>query len=327
MDSTPRSGSLDRALTAARRAVDIAPSNHLAYQALAVAHFFRKETAACRNACERALALNPLDGSNEAIFLITFMGEWDRGTTLIRRAMELNPHHPGWYRLILAMDAYHRRDYRAAVTETVKANVPGVFWTNVVLAGAYGQLGDMDDARQAVRDLLAQQADFAASAEETIDKWFDRDRAAHTIDGLRKAGLFARDQRPADSDAARAAAGFWIVVRPFKFTGSHPDVAALAEGLSEEIVTGLSRFSYLKVVAGGAAQEAVPRYARREPAAGRISAAPHGTTGGRHDGCAPLGRDLQQGAQSASSVRGAGRPRSACGVRPLRTRTASSRIR
>ena len=98
-----RPGSLDRALTAARRAVDIAPSNHLAHQALARAHFFRKEMAACRNACERALALNPLDGSNEAIFLITFMGEWDRGTALIRRAMELNPHHPGWYRLVLGV--------------------------------------------------------------------------------------------------------------------------------------------------------------------------------------------------------------------------------
>ena len=254
-------GSLDRALSAARRAVDIAPSNHLAYQALAVAHFFRKEMAACRNACERALALNPLDGSNEAIFLITFMGDWERGTTLIRRAMELNPHHPGWYRLVLAIDEYRKGAYRAAIDEVVKANVPGVFWTNVVLAPAYGQLGEMVQARQAVRDLLAQKADFVASAEEFVEKWFDRDLGAHCLDGLRKAGLFEREQRPADSGAAGAAAGFWIVVRPFKYAGSQTDVAALADGLSEEIVTGLSRFSYLKVVASGAAQqEAVARY-------------------------------------------------------------------
>jgi len=76
-----------------------------------------------------------------------------------------------------------------------------------------------------------------------------------------KAGLFEGDQRPGDSGAARAAAGFWIVVRPFKYTGTDADVAALADGLSEEIVTGLSRFSYLKVVARGAAhQEAAARY-------------------------------------------------------------------
>ena len=86
-------GSLERALAAARRAVDIAPTNQLAQQALAVVLFFRKETAGCLSAAERAIALNPLDTSNEAMFLIAFTGDWDRGCALIRRAMELNPHH------------------------------------------------------------------------------------------------------------------------------------------------------------------------------------------------------------------------------------------
>ena len=38
---------------------------------------------------------------------------------------------------------------------------------------------------------------------------------------------------------------------PFKPQGASPDLAALADGLSEEIVTGLSRFSYLRVIARG----------------------------------------------------------------------------
>ena len=38
---------------------------------------------------------------------------------------------------------------------------------------------------------------------------------------------------------------------PFKHTGSNADVTALAEGLRDEIVTGLSRFSYLRVSALG----------------------------------------------------------------------------
>ena len=103
-DFNPRPGSLDRALVAARRAVDLAPSNHLALQALGVVLFFRKDVAGCLHAAERAIALNPLDGSNEAIFLITFAGDWDRGCALIERAMELNPHHPGWYRLMFSFN-------------------------------------------------------------------------------------------------------------------------------------------------------------------------------------------------------------------------------
>jgi adenylate cyclase len=38
-------------------------------------------------------------------------------------------------------------------------------------------------------------------------------------------------------------------VLPFKYSGANADLAALAEGLSDEIVTGLSRFSYLRVIA------------------------------------------------------------------------------
>ena len=52
---------------------------------------------------------------------------------------------------------------------------------------------------------------------------------------------FRRGDRPDE--------GFWVAVLPFKYSGSNSDLTALAEGLTEEIVTGLSRFSYLKVIA------------------------------------------------------------------------------
>jgi TolB-like protein/cytochrome c-type biogenesis protein CcmH/NrfG len=250
-----RPGSLDRALAAARRAVDLAPSNHLALQALGVALFFRKEIAGCLNAAERALALNPLDGSNEAIFLVTFTGDWDRGCALIERAMELNPHHPGWYRLMFSFNEYRKANYRAAVDEAVKANVPGFFWTNVMLSAAHAQLGELEAARNAVRDLLAQKEDFAKSAREAIGKWLDPQLTAHLIEGMRKAGLEidaptvnSASPSTGSGQGPRADEGFWVAVLPFKYTGANADLTALAEGLSEEIVTGLSRFSYLRVI-------------------------------------------------------------------------------
>ena len=51
------------------------------------------------------------------------------------------------------------------------------------------------------------------------------------------------------SGAVRAEEGFWVAVLPFKYSGSNADVTALADGLTEDIVTGLSRFSYLRVIA------------------------------------------------------------------------------
>jgi adenylate cyclase len=195
-----RPGSLERALAAARRAVDIGPSNPLAQQALAVVLFFRRQTAACLSAAERAMALNPLDGSNEAMFLITFTGHWERGCALIRRAMELNPHHPRWYGLVFAINEYRMGNYQAAVDEVVKANAPDVFWTHWLLAAAYGQLGDFEAAGHALSDLRAQKEDIAQAVGQLLGKWFDPQLDEHMVEGLRKAGL---EMAPANAAATR----------------------------------------------------------------------------------------------------------------------------
>jgi TolB-like protein len=54
-----------------------------------------------------------------------------------------------------------------------------------------------------------------------------------------------------DSGASRVEEGFRIAVLPFRYTGGNADLTSLAEGLTEEIVTGLARFSYLRVIAHG----------------------------------------------------------------------------
>ncbi|MGE3436466.1 MAG: protein kinase [Blastocatellales bacterium] len=55
----------------------------------------------------------------------------------------------------------------------------------------------------------------------------------------------------ATSQTSKSDEGFWVAVLPFKYRGANADLEALAEGLSEDIVTGLSRFSYLRVIARG----------------------------------------------------------------------------
>jgi TolB-like protein len=186
-----RPDSLGRALAAARRAVEAAPSNHLAYHALAATLFFRRELPAFRNAADRAVALNPMDGFTMAYlgFLIAYAGDWERGCALAEQARGLNPHHPGWYWFPSVLDAYRRSDYRGALDFALKVNMPGFWRTNVALAAAYGQLGELEAARNAVQQLLAVRPDFAVLAREELGKWWDAELVEHLIEGLRKAGL------------------------------------------------------------------------------------------------------------------------------------------
>jgi TolB-like protein len=253
----PQPDPLGRALAAARRAVEAAPSNNLAHYALASTLFFRKDIPAFRSAAERAIELNRMDASVAAFIgnLIAYAGDWERGCAVVESAMQLNPRHPGWYWFASFNDAYRRRDYHGALGFALKINQPGNFYTHAVIAAAYGQLGMREAARKALQELLAIRPDFARTAREEFGRWFDDlPFIEHQLDGLRKAGLeIAPEEEPAktESGATRADEGFWVAVLPFRSSGPAADLTALAEGLTEDIVTGLSRFSYLRVIARG----------------------------------------------------------------------------
>ena len=209
----PQPDPLGRALAAARRAVEAAPSNNLAHYALASTLFFQKDFLAFRSAAERAIELNRMDASVAAYIgnLIAYSGDWERGCAVVESAMQLNPRHPGWYWFASFNDAYRRRDYRGALGFALKINLPGNFYTHAVIAAAYGQLGMREEARKALQELLAIRPDFAKTAREEFGRWFhDLAFVEHQLDGLRKAGLeiapeeeSAASRRPATFPAPR----------------------------------------------------------------------------------------------------------------------------
>ncbi len=254
---------LGRAISAAQRAVDLAPTNALGYFALATSLFFRKEKLEFRVAAERAIALNPMDGSTTAFLglLMAASGDWDHGCELVESAMQLNPRHPGWFYIAIFANAYRKGKYAEALEAVLRMNTPGYFHAHAARAATLGQLGQHDAAQKAVRDLLALRPDFATVVRQEYGKWYDFEQVEHLVDGLRKAGLEIAPEEGAattaadrvhsasDSGAVRAEEGFWVAVLPFKYSGSNADLTALADGLTEDIVTGLSRFSYLRVIA------------------------------------------------------------------------------
>src|SRR5580765_7668158 len=222
--------SLGRALRAARTAVEAAPLNSLPYYALAQALFFQREIPAFRVAAERAVSLNPMDGATAAFMglLIAYAGDWERGCALSDKGSQLNLNHPGWYRYTAWHDAYRKKDYRKALDIALRLNAPQNYYTQAVLAICYAQLDRMEEARKALRDMLALKPNYAEVARELHGRWIDPDLVEQLMDGLRKAGLEIGDKAGAsaavkvpDSGAVRANEGFWVAVLPFKYSGNN----------------------------------------------------------------------------------------------------------
>ena len=280
-----QANALETAATAARRAVQLGPSNHLAYFSLAQVLSYQKEYDSLRDAVERAVALNPMDGNSVAHLgeLLTYSGNAERGMELTARAKQLNPNGPGWYWYGDFYHAFSQRDYRSALSFALKVKLRGNPLAPMFIAAAAGQLGDSETGAKAAADLVKFRPELPGLMRSQVAKIWNPEYAGRFLEGLRKAGLEIPEAGGAgaavessaavrgtatratssavssglssanklDSGARRAEEGFWVAVLPFKYRGSDADLAALADGLTDEVITGLSRFSYLQVIARG----------------------------------------------------------------------------
>jgi tetratricopeptide (TPR) repeat protein len=188
----PRPGSLDRALEAAQRAVVLDADDENARLSLVKVHFHRHELDAFFAEAERAVALNPNNSmvlANVGLQMI-LPGELDRGFALINKAIALNPNHPEWYHFPLFHYHYLRGEYEKALDMALKINMPGFFWTHVLRAAVYGQLGRKAEAREAADKLLELYPTYPENARDEFRKWnFPEEAIEHHLEGMRKAGL------------------------------------------------------------------------------------------------------------------------------------------
>lgn len=177
--------------SAARKAVDVAPSNHMAHFSLAQALFFKKEFESFRNAAFKAAALNPMDGNAIAFLgeLLAYSNDLAKGAEFAAAAKQLNPHHPGWYWFTDFFLAYREGDYRGAVSAGLKVNLPDHWAYHFMLAAAYGKLGETCAAGNAVQALLQIRPAVSSTLRADLERWFDPEYTAQLIDGLTKAGL------------------------------------------------------------------------------------------------------------------------------------------
>ena len=244
----PEAGALDRALEAALRAVNADPANQLANYALAQTHYYRGDLGAFRSAAAGAIGLNQRDSNTMAMLglLHCYSGDWDLGIQLTTRAMDLNPHHPGWYRFGIFFNEYRQRRYAEALAIAQTINMPDYFATHYTTAIAHAQLGNAASARaaaQKTRELWPEfEQDFVTGH---LTKWLRNQPGltAHILEGVELAGFRVRHpdrDRPEGSHATgREPAGVAIAVLPFSDMSPARDQEYLCEGMAEEIMNAL----------------------------------------------------------------------------------------
>ncbi len=194
--ANPRPDPLGRALTTALQATELDPQSAYARCWLAITHFFRKDNDKFQAEMQRALDLNPNDPEilAEAGHYLSFMGDYDRGVELSRRAKQLNPLHPGWYHFSAARYHYNQCEYESVLVDVARIGMPAFYWVHILSAAALGQLGRPEAAVSLAR---IGSLKCGLSPVEEMRKWNVSDHDfAHLLEGLRMAGLEEKAENP-----------------------------------------------------------------------------------------------------------------------------------
>jgi adenylate cyclase len=159
---------------------------------LALIRMYSNEIPAALAETERALALNPnslfiLDGIG---YLLTLLGDWERGPALIKKVIQLNPYHGLYVHYALWVDWVRQQEYEQAHLETLNFKRPTVFWEPLMKAATFGLLGRTEEGRRCCENLLQLKPDFPTRGRLLIGHYIKfGEIVERVIAGLQKAGL------------------------------------------------------------------------------------------------------------------------------------------
>ena len=181
-----------RALRAAERAVELAPGDATASLMLANVYFDHEEYAGFRRMGEAAIRLSPGDPDLLVHYgmRLGFMGEWERGMSLVQRGIDVSVSHPAWYHYPVAFHHYLHGDYEQALSAAEKARPLGLFGYDLFAAMCFAKLNQPERAREAAGKLVAAHPNTSKKFWDLIRAWkFRPEDAEKMADGLRKAGV------------------------------------------------------------------------------------------------------------------------------------------
>jgi adenylate cyclase len=184
---------LDRALELAETAVRLDARLPEARAQLGDALIWKGQHDAAIAEFERAFALNPNFIDYRYANALNFAGEPARALKVLEANIRFDPFQP----LLFAVSArglanYMLKRYGEAVRlyRECALRAPNLQWPHLVLACAYAQAGQLEDARKEAAEVLRINPGY------TIESWKrrlavhkDPKDAEHRLDGLRKAGL------------------------------------------------------------------------------------------------------------------------------------------
>jgi adenylate cyclase len=184
--------SIDVALACAHNGTELDPLGQRPRAVLAQALFLKGDLKAAHMEVRRALDLEPRSFADldTVGWLLTLLGESERGPALVREALERNPNPAPRVFQALWADHLQRGEIEPSWRAAQQYRDPASFWPHVMRASSLGHLGRIAEAKAETAQILARHPDFAGRGRMLlgrlirVSELFERVRQ-----GLHRAGL------------------------------------------------------------------------------------------------------------------------------------------
>lgn len=191
-DASPLPTPVHETVAFAQNAVRLDPSSMRAAVMLAWALFLKGEHEASRAELEQLLALAPdsFVHRESCGWLLTLLGDWERGPALVRDTLTRNPRAGAISAHALWLDHLRRGQFEAAHQSALMCRDGFYFWRALMRACCLGHLGRRGEARRERDALLAIRPDFPRKARTLVSRVVTfPDLQDKVLAGLHKAGL------------------------------------------------------------------------------------------------------------------------------------------
>ena len=237
---------LEQAFELVQKAIRLDSSFASAYRMLAMIYLWKdRDHDQAIAAAEKAIALDSNHPSNYSTLAETlkFAGRPLEVIELMEKAMRLNPRYPGGYLFQSGSSYYYlgRYDEALALLKRAVTHWPNHLPTHAYLAAIYTELGKETSAQAEVAEILRITPNYSLEQEARYP-YKDPTYGERVRNHLRKAGIPEKPPLVLPDKPS-------IAVLPFDNMSDDPQQEYFSDGITEDIITALSKVPELFVIA------------------------------------------------------------------------------
>lgn len=238
--------SLSHAFKLAKKALSLDEYSFEAYRVLSFIYLTQRQHDKAIEASEKAVSLAP--SAADALFtqglVLRFSGRVNEAISIHEKAIRLNPIPPASYLNQLGLCYAFIGEYEKAISTCKEAlhKNPDDLVGRIALAIAYSSLGREEEADAEAAQVLRISPKFTVAYAEKTWPYKNQADKDLVISALRKAGLPDTPPLPLPDKPS-------IAVLAFDNMSGDPEQEFFCDGMSEEIITALSKIPKLFVIA------------------------------------------------------------------------------